>query len=837
MPDTDSPSLTSDAAKRRRTWRNTALRLVRRVHLYAGLFLAPWVLLYGISGVLFNHSSCGADVVNTPVSSARLAARGVHPADPEDLARRLVDQLNASSAPGGPYRQDDSFASRLHGPALLQAPGSGVNHLVLVDMERGRAMISARSLGRPRVRPPFADTDVSLPDTSPALLSSKLEGLLQDRGMQPIGPLRAHPKITPELRFRMLDGQERTWNVTHRLGTDVVDGRLSDREPDLDTYQKLTRLHTQHHFPSRIGVTWLWALVADLLGSTMVVWVITGLFMWWQVRPRRLLGGGVIVASIGIAAYLMLGTLSEAHFGNVGRIAGPGGSSPPAPKPSGPPEEPSEASQEPSEASQEPSEVSQEPSKAGSQVQHTAPAGGQPLTRTQSLFGPRPNADSNLFGPFVLEARDLTSRAPQGRAIEREPRSRSMEINRSAIPNSTWSRAIQPRRVPQLFTHEALLEGYNGASPFLFSSPNATRLATHREGLVEGTLADGQLASRSRRALGDLTNPQAVVAGALPFDPRAVATLDIVPDPLIALGPRPQPDLRPWRPATSWVRRLEPSPGAYQQAVAECVARIQAGEFDKVVLSRTVELQTAAAFDVPSIVRRLVAQNPAGTCFAVQRRRNNADPSTLVGASPELLVSRAGIRFCAHPLAGSMARSSDPAEDMLLAETLLESAKDRAEHQVVVEAVENAFKPLAAKLIVPTEPTLVATPTLWHLGTRVSGELIDPSTSVLDLVEALHPTPAVCGAPRADAFAALREYEGFDRGLFTGAVGYCDAQGDGEWAVTIRCAEMQSNQVRLFAGAGIVADSRPDRELRETAHKLQTMIRALGITPPSEELS
>ena len=105
----------------------------------------------------------------------------------------------------------------------------------------------------------------------------------------------------------------------------------------------------------------------------------------------------------------------------------------------------------------------------------------------------------------------------------------------------------------------------------------------------------------------------------------------------------------------------------------------------------------------------------------------------------------------------------------------------------------------------------------------------DPATATLDLLAAMHPTPAVCGVPTAAAREAIAELEDFDREYFTGAVGWCDAAGDGEWAVTIRCAEVEGRDVRLFAGAGIVAASDPSSEVRETAAKFVTSLAALGI--------
>ena len=133
------------------------------------------------------------------------------------------------------------------------------------------------------------------------------------------------------------------------------------------------------------------------------------------------------------------------------------------------------------------------------------------------------------------------------------------------------------------------------------------------------------------------------------------------------------------------------------------------------------------------------------------------------------------------------------------------------------------------KTDVPSEPSIFHTETMWHLGTRIEGVLKDPATTSLDLALAMHPTPAVCGFPQQKAAEAISDIESFNRELFTGMVGWCNASGDGEWAVTIRCAEINANKIRLFAGAGIVPGSNPDKELGETSAKFKTMLNALGI--------
>jgi len=267
----------------------------------------------------------------------------------------------------------------------------------------------------------------------------------------------------------------------------------------------------------------------------------------------------------------------------------------------------------------------------------------------------------------------------------------------------------------------------------------------------------------------------------------------------------------------------EPAADAYERAVRTAVERIRAEELDKVVLARTLRVAAGRELDPIQLVRRLRAVEPTGYAFAVDL----GEGRTFVGASPELLVSRFGREVRANPLAGSAPRFGDPVDDRASAAALGSSAKDRQEHAIVVEEVFHVLHPLCTELTYDREPKLLATANVWHLSTRFRGRLREPSTSALDLVAALHPTPAVCGAPRAVALQMIRELEPVPRGNYAGAVGWMDAKGDGVWAIALRCAELQGATARLFAGAGIVADSDPGAELEETERKFRAFLDSL----------
>ena len=260
------------------------------------------------------------------------------------------------------------------------------------------------------------------------------------------------------------------------------------------------------------------------------------------------------------------------------------------------------------------------------------------------------------------------------------------------------------------------------------------------------------------------------------------------------------------------------SPAEWCASVAAAVERLAAGELTKAVLAREVVVEADQPIDVVDVLRRLRAAYPSTILYAVDG---------LVGATPELLVSRFGDVVRSHPFAGTTPRTGDPATDARAAATLLASAKDRAEHQITIDMVLDTVLPFCSYVDSEPEPSIVGLANVQHLASLVEGRLSQPPASALALVAALHPTPAVCGWPTDDARALITELEGLDRGRYTGAVGWVDADGDGRFGVAIRCAEIDGRQARLFAGNGIVADSDPAVELAETRAKLQAMLGAI----------
>ncbi|GAA3736152.1 chorismate-binding protein [Leifsonia bigeumensis] len=268
--------------------------------------------------------------------------------------------------------------------------------------------------------------------------------------------------------------------------------------------------------------------------------------------------------------------------------------------------------------------------------------------------------------------------------------------------------------------------------------------------------------------------------------------------------------------------RFEPgalSPDAYLEAVSHGVTRIRAGELEKVVLARDLIGRLPAGGSIGGALEALAAGYPDCWTFAVD---------DFFGSSPETLVKVNDGTVSARVLAGSGARGTDAASDLDASVALATSAKDQDEHEYAVQSVLAALRPHSPGVTASDVPFTLRLPNLWHLASDVEGVLSDDSGS-LDLAAALHPTAAVAGTPTANAVAAIEQLEPFDRGRYAGPVGWIGADGDGEWAIGLRCAQVGADGlVRAFAGAGIVADSVPEHELAETTMKFRPIVEALG---------
>ncbi len=267
---------------------------------------------------------------------------------------------------------------------------------------------------------------------------------------------------------------------------------------------------------------------------------------------------------------------------------------------------------------------------------------------------------------------------------------------------------------------------------------------------------------------------------------------------------------------------------SWLQSVATIAGEIRDGAYEKTVLATSIELESDADLPLGATLSHLRADYP--DCHVVSFTAGDA---TLVCASPELLVSLEDGRARTLGLASSQRRGRTPAEDRALGQELLADAKSRVEHEVVVREIVERLDGATDHLEVDDSPSIRRFRNIQHLATRIGGDARD-GVDVLEFVERLHPTPAVCGRPRDVAREVIARHEGFDRGWYAGPVGWLDANGDGEFAVALRTALLRGPRAWLFAGNGIMGDSDPRAELDEVSLKFRPLAEALGGRVPSK---
>ncbi|MBX0323348.1 isochorismate synthase [Halomicroarcula sp. F13] len=278
------------------------------------------------------------------------------------------------------------------------------------------------------------------------------------------------------------------------------------------------------------------------------------------------------------------------------------------------------------------------------------------------------------------------------------------------------------------------------------------------------------------------------------------------------------PDAVPNVPPGVESRERTPSQATWRDQVGAALESVQDGNLQKVVLAQALRVQLRDDLSVPDVLDRLAATYPDCYRFLLSPE----DGGTFFGATPERLVSLRGRTVRTEALAGSTGRGDTPAEDEWLAAELLDSEKDTHEHELVADAIREQLEPFASSVRIG-DRTVRRLATVQHLRTSITAEL-RRDEHVLSLVEALHPTPAVGGLPPDEALRTIRETETFDRGWYAAPIGWVDAAGNGTFAVGIRSAVARDRLATLFAGAGIVADSDPDREWDEVQLKYRPML-------------
>ena len=290
-----------------------------------------------------------------------------------------------------------------------------------------------------------------------------------------------------------------------------------------------------------------------------------------------------------------------------------------------------------------------------------------------------------------------------------------------------------------------------------------------------------------------------------------------IPKPAIIEYPKPEAPLN-----LSWEGgALEPH--AWEGIVAQAVARITAGELDKVVLARDLIAHSDLPFDARHIMIKLAERYSATWIFNIDG---------LIGATPELLLRLNKGLVTSRVLAGTIQRTGNDERDLALAGSLARSSKDLEEHNYAVKSVSESLMPFCSSTNIPESPFVLHLANVMHLATDVTGVISDSLTpaDLFALAGALHPSAAVCGTPRDIAKKVISDLEGMNRGRYAGPAGWIDSRGEGELGIALRCAQVNPNnqkQIRLFAGCGIVAGSDPKKEFAESQAKLLPIREAL----------
>jgi hypothetical protein len=289
------------------------MRFVRRLHMYLGLLVFPWILFFGISGILFNHPHVGRDIESRRVSAEQLSAwTGFRGWSPAVVAQSIVERINQQDL--GSYTLEGESPA-FHGFMLFASPrADGGKHSLILNLENGGGGVARFGPSEAARTLPLDGLELTNLPFSVAALETRMQGVSKALAAEGMGPLRAHPKVHPELRFSLRDAQGQRLLVACDLATGTLRVRPADRASALPWVELLGQLHTQHHFPMHFGPTFWWALFADLTGLTLVLWALTGLLMWWQMKPSRVIGSVAVALALGLVSWIMVRTADDLTY-------------------------------------------------------------------------------------------------------------------------------------------------------------------------------------------------------------------------------------------------------------------------------------------------------------------------------------------------------------------------------------------------------------------------------------------------------------------------------------------------------------------------------------------
>lgn len=281
------------------------MTVIRRVHLYSGLFLAPWVLLFGLSGLLFNHPNLGkGQVVRNYDPDELTELTGFEAIDPADAAAAVAEAVGGLEGGVG-LRLDPSYAPKFEGRVLLTASGTELDHRLYVDLERGTGQLKSRPRGTGVWGPSFSEQEIEVPGYAIEAFEPPFRDLLGELELEADTPMKLHPRASPDLRLRLLDAEGRAYNVSYELRSGELRGRERDGPSGMGWRNVIARLHMTHVFPHRVGARFMWVVFADLTALCMIIWAITGLIMWWQLKRLRKIGAVILAAAVlaGVAVF------------------------------------------------------------------------------------------------------------------------------------------------------------------------------------------------------------------------------------------------------------------------------------------------------------------------------------------------------------------------------------------------------------------------------------------------------------------------------------------------------------------------------------------------------
>jgi len=271
------------------------------------------VIFFGLTGLSFNHPTVGRGLPVVRASASEVqSATGFDPWTAATIARSVVADLRDQ---GFDVNVNEEHRASFSGWPLFVGRAPQGMQVATLSLEQGWTVFTNRTVPGALENPPFADAQVTLPEYSLSALAPALGMLAESKGVALSGPFKPHPTVHPEVRLVVQDGEGRNWNVVYDMVSGGLSGRLHDASRGESLVELLESIHKQHHFPPQRTASFVWALLADLTAITLLLWAVTGLIMWWQMKKLRQAGWVVLLLSLLVAGGVFASTVAELTFG------------------------------------------------------------------------------------------------------------------------------------------------------------------------------------------------------------------------------------------------------------------------------------------------------------------------------------------------------------------------------------------------------------------------------------------------------------------------------------------------------------------------------------------